>query len=68
MNEEKRVEYVLRDYSGATVQTFSLKAPLQHPYIFWHKRLFVASRDEPNILLERSYHVFMMAAGSNEKH
>lgn len=58
----------LKDFNGDVVYEMTLKAPLSFPYLFWDSRLFVTSRDEQGTLLERSYHVFMDAAKSNERH
>ena len=50
----------LKDFDGKVVFEMNLKEPLTFPYLFWQNRLFVTSRDESAVLLERSYHVFMM--------
>jgi len=58
----------LHDFGGKVVFEMNLKNPLAFPYLFWEGRLFVTSRDNPLIYLERSYHVFMEQAKSNESH
>jgi hypothetical protein len=66
--KEFPINVKLKDFGGEVVFEMNLKAPLAFPYLFWENRLFVTSRDNPHIYLERSYHVFMERAKSNERH
>ena len=45
----------LRTLGGEVLFEMNLEAPLPFPYVFWNERLFVMSKDDPGILLERSY-------------
>jgi hypothetical protein len=66
--KEFPINVKLHDFGGKVVFEMNLKDPLNFAYLFWEGRLFVTSRDNPLICLERSYHVFMEQAKSNEKH
>lgn len=54
------IEYQLRDFQGVVVHRFRCEAPLQFPYLIWKDRLYVASRDDTTMMLERSFHILMM--------
>lgn len=54
----EKVKVVLRDFKGETVIELSVPGGLPFPYLFYQSRLFVSSRDEANVLLERSYCIF----------
>jgi len=58
--EGKKFNVKLKNYDGVVEFNFDLNDPLSFPYVFLHNRLFVTSRDEPNVLLERSYHVMQV--------
>ena len=58
----------LKDFGGEVVCEICLKDPLPFPYLFWNQRLFVTSRDDARILLERRYHLFIGEEDVNEKH
>lgn len=66
--KEYVINYKLKDFGGKVVFDFNMKKPLAFSYMFWKNRLFVTSRDDSNILLERSYHVFMEKTENNEQH
>jgi hypothetical protein len=66
--KEFPINVKLRDFGGEVVFEMNLKEHLNFPYLFWDGRLFVTSRDNPLIFLERSYHVFMEQSKSNEQH
>jgi hypothetical protein len=66
--KEFPINVKLRDFGGEVVFEMNLKDSLSFPYLFWDGRLFVTSRDNPHIYLERSYHVFMEQAKSNAQH
>lgn len=54
-----KFEIKLKDFDGKQVMLLRLMEPLPFPYLFWNQRLFVTSKDEPGVLLERSYMVYM---------
>lgn len=55
---DQRIKIIARDFEGKFVFEMNVEAPIPYPYLFFQDRLFVMSRDEPNVLLERSYCVF----------
>lgn len=58
-SKRKLFRYVLKDSDGKVAAVYDFVEPLPLAYLIWRKRLFVTSRDEPGVLLERSYHVLM---------
>jgi hypothetical protein len=64
------IYYKLKDMDGKVIHTFQMGEPLQFPYLIFNKKLYVTSRDEVGVLLERSYHVLMMqeAPKNAERH
>jgi hypothetical protein len=56
--QEKKVQLFFRDFDGQVILEFRVSAPLPFPYVFHEGRLFVASKDDENTYLERSYCVY----------
>lgn len=50
---------VLKDFEGKIVKEMNLARPLPFAYVFYMDDLFVVSRDEPNVLLQRSYCIWV---------
>ena len=65
---EEKVIVKLKSFEGDVIYELKLKVPLQFPYLLWKDRLFVNSRDEANVMLERSYHALVDSVADNEKH
>lgn len=54
----EKIHVICKNFNGEEALSFDLEVPIPFPYLFYKNRLYVASRDEANIMLERSYVVF----------
>jgi hypothetical protein len=53
------VKVELRDFEGKVVRTLQSSTPLAFPYLLWKNQLFVTSKDNVNIYLQRSFYLLM---------
>jgi hypothetical protein len=58
-DEKALITIKLKDFDGKVVREFKAQSPLAFPYLFWGTALFVSSRDDSTVYLQRSYHALM---------
>ena len=68
MKEKQLFNVKLKNFDGKIVADLNFEKPMPFPYLFHQQRLYVSSRDEPGVMLERSYCVLMNKPEESDKH